>query len=233
MIYFFLQRHGVQNIMKRQLKVITHIIVVDQNLIKEPDQIEGVFQYFSNVICQKVLRFFKSYDTGILWIKLCKHYTGLKEDLFVCLTYIPPENSSIHKSHDFDFYGTIDEDVVRYSSIGKIFLCGDLKSRTGNKSDYVETCNLERYIDTVPNDLYEDNVDVRVSEDNTTNVYGDRLLHLCKETGLRIVNGRLCEDKGKGKFTCFNYFGSSVVDYLLTNYADFPIINTFNVGDIT
>ena len=50
---------------------------------------------------------------------------------------------------------------------------------------------------------------------------------------MRIVNGRLCEDKGKGKFTCFNYFGSSVVDYLLTNYADFPIINTFKVGDIT
>ena len=50
---------------------------------------------------------------------------------------------------------------------------------------------------------------------------------------MRIVNGRLCEDKGKGKFTCFNYFGSSVVDYLLINYADFPIINTFNVGDIT
>ena len=59
--------------------------------------------------------------------------------------------------------------------LGKIFLCGDLNSRTGNKSDYVETCNLERYIDTVLNDLYEDNVDVRVSEDNTTNAYGHRL----------------------------------------------------------
>ena len=89
----------------------------------------------------------------------------------------------------------------------------------------------------MPNDLYGDIVDVlvRVSEDNTSNAYGHRLLHICKETGLRIVNGRLREDKGKGRpiFTCFNYFGSSVVDNLLTYYDYFYIFNTFIVGDIT
>ena len=36
-----------------------------------------------------------------------------------------------------------------------------------------------------------------------------------------------------GKFTCYNYNGSSVVDYLLNSYDNFDSISSFSVGDLT
>ena len=58
-------------------------------------------------------------------------------------------------------------------------------------------------------------------------------LHLCKETCLRILNGKCGDDKNLGKFTCYNHDGSSVVDYLLTSYDNFDSISSFSVGDLT
>ena len=55
--------------------------------------------------------------------------------------------------------------------------------------------------------------------------------HICKETGLRIVNGRLHNDECIGNYTCYNNRGSSVVDYLLTNYDNFDNVIDFMVGD--
>ena len=58
----------------------------------------------------------------------------------------------------------------------------------------------------------------RISKDTTVNSFGNRLLHICKETELRIVNGRLHNDECIGNYTrYYNNKGSSVVDYLLTN----------------
>ena len=48
---------------------------------------------------------------------------------------------------------------------------------------------------------------------------------------MSIVNGRLGDDHGTGKFTCFNSQGASVIDYLLLNKSYFNVLNTFNVCD--
>ena len=71
------------------------------------------------------------------------------------------------------------------------------------------------------------------NQDKVLNAFGNRLLHLCKETCLCIINGRCGDDKNLGKFTCYNYNGSSVVDYLLTSYDNFDSISSFSVGDLT
>ena len=39
-----------------------------------------------------------------------------------------------------------------------------------------------------------------------------KLIDLCQEFGLRIVNGRFGDDKHIGNFTCYNNSGCSVVD---------------------
>ena len=48
---------------------------------------------------------------------------------------------------------------------------------------------------------------MRSNQDKVLNAFGNRLLHLCKETCLRIINGRCGDDKNLGKFTCYNCYG--------------------------
>ena len=55
----------------------------------------------------------------------------------------------------------------------------------------------------------------RVSQDKVVNEHGNYLLNFCKASGLRIINGRIGNDGGIGKFTCVTENGCSVVDYVL------------------
>lgn len=50
---------------------------------------------------------------------------------------------------------------------------------------------------------------------------------------MRIVNGRLHNDKSVGRMTCYTHNGESVVDYVLTEPLNFQIISNFKVGDFT
>ena len=72
--------------------------------------------------------------------------------------------------------------------------------------------NINRFIQSAPfeNEQFME----RISKDTSVNSFGNRLLRICKETGLRIVNGRLHNDECIGNNTCYDNKGSSVVDYL-------------------
>ena len=39
----------------------------------------------------------KTYEQGIIWLKIDKCFFHLERDYFCCLAYIPPENSMIHR----------------------------------------------------------------------------------------------------------------------------------------
>ena len=73
-------------------------------------------------------------------------------------------------------------------------------------------------------DVYEtDSVPLsRVSKDKHTNNYGPRLLDLCKQCSLRIVDGRIGKNKGVGNYACHTPRGSSLVDYVICNEELFP-----------
>ena len=73
----------------------------------------------------------------------------------------------------------------------------------------------------------------RTSQDRVTNAFGKRLLQLCRETGLRVINGRHGDDCNIGIFTCFDNNGSSVVDYVLTYASNHHNIKHFSVEDVT
>ena len=62
---------------------------------------------------------------------------------------------------------------------------------------------------------------------------GNLLLEFCKQTGLRILNGRVGRDANIGKYTFFGYRsrGSSLVDYVLCSDSVFKYISSFEVGD--
>ena len=61
------------------------------------------------------------------------------------------------------------------------------------------------------------------------NSSGTDLIEFCKETGFVILNIRVGKDTNVGEFTCINYNGSSVVDYMLCSASDFYLVNDFVV----
>ena len=76
----------------------------------------------------------------------------------------------------------------------------------------------------------EYNVDVplvRKSKDDTINSYGKELLELCISCEVRIINGRVGSDGGKGDFTCHTPRGNSTVDYSGTSEIGTPRGNGF------
>ena len=94
-------------------------------------------------------------------------------------------------------------------------MIGDLNSRVGRKHDYIDSILIEIEDDSIQMDTPIR----RLSMDNVSNKYGDRLLDLCKATNLRIVNSRLFENTDK--MTCYTYNGESMIDYILTKSKHF------------
>ena len=81
----------------------------------------------------------------------------------------------------------------------------------------------------------QDSVSVgkRFSMDKKVDSSGLRLLEICKEANLRIVNGRAGDDKGIGNYTFQSVLGRSVIDYILLPPRLFDRISNFFVHDIT
>ena len=161
----------------------------------------------------------------IVWLKLDRYIFGLNEDIYLGVTYIVPENSPIHAVYDIDLFDRLEEDIMLYSTKGSVFVTGDLNSRSGVKPDYVNNA-----FGRTDDDLNIVEIPMcRASKDKTVNRFGDRLLDLCKATGLCIVNGRLYGDANNGAYTCMTANGESLIDYLLTAYANFDLLTHFEV----
>lgn len=75
------------------------------------------------------------------------------------------------------------------------------------------------------------NIPVRVNQDLILDYNGRYLLDLCQSTGLLIANGRLFNDKNKGKCTFCSHRGQSTVDYVLLNFSDFITLSHFDILD--
>ena len=71
---------------------------------------------------------------NFLWFKIAKEYTKTEKDIYVCGTYIPPQNSIYFYPELFE---ELKKDIEKFSAFGSIFLIGDFNSRTGKYSDNV------------------------------------------------------------------------------------------------
>ena len=172
--------------------------------------------------------------SDILWLMLDKHYFGTKNEILLCLTYIPPEHSGGSRNNEDDMFDRIILDISKLSSLYddvSFMVCGDLNGRTGSLSDFIEHDKAE-YL-PLPEDYIEDQVEtsVRVNMDKVCNAQGKRLLELCKMCSLRITNGRIGADKNIGRYTCYTHNGTSTVDYLLCSPSIMSYITEFTVRD--
>ena len=71
---------------------------------------------------------------NFLWFKITKEYTKTEKDIYVCGTYIPPQNSIYFYPELFE---ELENDIEKFSAFGSILLMGDFNSRTGKYSDNV------------------------------------------------------------------------------------------------
>lgn len=111
-------------------------------------------------------------------------------------------------------------------------LQGDFNAYTGTQPDFI----LNDYSKNIPlHDVHyvEDQFMPRNNKDpKLPNNSGKLLLNLCKESGLRILNGRKIGDP-QGNFTCITYNGCSVVDYILVSQELLKCIGYFEVHNFT
>ena len=87
-------------------------------------------------------------------------------------------------------------------------------------------------MNVLPDEYTLDNYMPRFSQDRGhVNNNGLLLLDFCKQTGLRIMNGRLGKDTGVGQYTFEGSRDSSVVDYILASQPLFKFAKEFEVHE--
>lgn len=133
----------------------------------------------------------------IIWLKLDRCFLKLSSDVYLCCTYIAPENSPVHALYDFDIFQKLEGEIRFYKTKGDVYLLGDTNARTGSKDDFI----LNDGLITDNGALSIVTLLPRVSSDTGTNRFGEYLIELCKSLKIRIVNGRVWDDVGVGKLT--------------------------------
>ena len=191
----------------------------------------GISIYIKNDLRKGVSKLAPGHN-DIVWVKLDKNFFHLKKDVFLAIIYFSPENSTGAKEELKDLYSKLLSDIELYSSQGDIIIQGDFNAYTNTSADFVilDNCqhpNLDDINYFIDSSAPRNNMDKKLP-----NKSGKLLLDLCKETGLRILNGRTVGDL-HGKYTCTTYNGCSLVDYTLVSANLLHGVGSFIVKDIT
>ena len=199
-------------------------ISISRDISKNARYFGGITVFIKNSLRHGV-EMIRNKGADYLWLRLGAIRT--EGNVYLCICYVPPENSTYTKAKQYDIVQSIEADIAEFAPLGKIIICGDLNGRTNNTQDYV----LEDE-NTSLNDDYKytyDNFFLRQSQDSArVNGRGQQILDLCMGSRMRILNGRILGDS-VGHFTCHKWNGSSVADYMLASEELFPCIRYFRV----
>ena len=87
---------------------------------------------------------------------------------------MPPSNSRVTSSANIDLYDSLEQHIIRYNNLGKVFVCGDLNGRTADAADYFEFDKFLDY-DSLFNNINSD-IPPRSNKDRVIDYYGQYLL---------------------------------------------------------
>ena len=119
-----------------------------------------------------------SSSDDVLWVKLEKIFFKSEKDVYMACSYLPPQGSSLFSWHNVDVCEMLELDVMRYSSVRDVLLCGDLNARVGNMTDYIE--NDDAKYNPLPKTYVPDTFSKkRFTLDQNHNDYGKWLVDLC------------------------------------------------------
>ena len=156
-------------------------------------------------------------------------------NILLGVVYVPPESSGYTEENIFNRLSDEIIDLCVHHSVKSVCMIGDFNARTGNVDDFLlpdESLLKNNVLAEQVNDfiLAEDNFDIlpkhRISEDDKTNNYGHKLIELCRNLDLRMLNGRFGPDSSRP--TCKNV---SVVDYALVSTNLFSNVVSCNISD--
>ena len=209
------ERHDIFSIVETHANAQTDLSMKDFKCYRRSREVSGVKQsggialYISKKIKDGV-EYIPSNNRNMIWCKIKKNYFNIERDIFLGTAYFSPEN--FEKAANEDYLFDLEENIAFFATKGDIVIQGDLNSRTGSMNECI-LHDDDKYL-TLPSD-YECDVPLpRNSEDEVTNTRGKSLVELCSANNMRIANGRTVGDLF-GKKTCFQYNGSSLVDYVI------------------
>ena len=107
----------------------------------------------------------------------------------------------------------MENDIVKYSKLGSLFIIGDTNARTGTQQDYID--NDDKHIPIPSGSLKS--IFTRKSQDLQVCPRGKELLDICFEANLNILNAKKTFGDRFDKDTSFQYNGNSVVDYCIVS----------------
>lgn len=159
----------------------------------------------------------------------------LQHDLYICLCYVVPDESSRQSMIETNIFDRLLDSVAFLENNTQnschLLVCGDFNSRTSTQPDFVVNDDPV-HMSVLPDDYTPDMQLPRFSEDKgQVNNNGLLLLDMCKQTGLRIMNGRVGGDTGIGHYTFVGSRGSSVVDYVIASQELFKFVKHFEVQE--
>ena len=194
----------------------------------------GILIYIRDKYVTKDTLVYTSED-DILWIKISKSVLSLQDDLFICLCYVTPDDSSRQSLIETNVFDRLLDSVVcienKSQNACNLLICGNFNSRTSTNSDFVSDDD-SHHMSMLPEEYISDSYMQRCSQDQGhVNNNGLLLLEFCKQTGVRIMNGRVGNDMGVGRYTFVGHRGCSVVDYVLATQELFNFVSEFEVQD--
>lgn len=97
-----------------------------------------------------------------------------------------------------------------YQHKGKIYICGDMNSRVGVNTDYIERVDLVKPRNVI---------------DYIGNHHGDVFVNFLSDVNHGMLNGRFLDNE----FTCISTSGKSVIDYICGPYEEMECITDFKI----
>ena len=172
-----------------------------------------------------------------LWLKFQKCSLSLESDLVIGSIYIPPEQSKF--CNDDEWQLLCNEIADLNSQYSYLLMTGDMNARTGHENDFItaDTFLLEHFGIDEDYMHYIDPSDVlklpifkvnRSSQDKSKNSNGRKLLDVCQNNNLFILNGRCDSDKDIGQYT---YRDSSVIDYSVVSASCAKLVKSFSIQE--
>ena len=136
-------------------------------------------------------------NDDILWVKFDKNNSCLLYTVYLCLCYNVPSGSSRRGIIEDEVFDRLTLHIEKLKSDSDdhctFTICGYLNARAGKANDYVAD-DAARHMRALPDDYEPDLPICRSSEDTVLNENGFLLINFCRQTGLRIANGRVGED---------------------------------------
>ena len=176
----------------------------------------------------------------IMWIRIDGSLLPTGKALYICLTYVLPKGSSRTAHVTENVYDRIMLHMAEFEQQNQseihFLVAGDCNAHTRSMNDWVESDDYDNSFVPLP-DFYIDDFSFpikRASKDNKQVCSnGNQLLDFCKTTGLRIVNGRIGDDRNNGDFTYYDRHGGSVIDYFISSQDLFSLLTNFSISPPT